>query len=171
MAIQMDVRLDDGSIASLSSLHQTHPIALVFLRHFGCVFCRYQVAQLRGRPDLPVVFVCMEQPEAAAIFRSKMISPHRFISDPDRKLYEAFGVKRGTTGQILNFRTIARGIQATLSGSLQGRPTSDPRQLSATIILDLGGEVVWSQYADDASTITTAANLEAVLGRPAEKEA
>lgn len=157
------VDLDDGSRVALSDLHRDHPIALVFLRHFGCAFCKYQVAQLRSATDLPIYFVCMESVEEAAQFKESQQSPHRFISDPERKVYESFGVKRGTTRQMINLRTIGRGLKATLSGSFQGKPTSDPMQLAATVILDQKGKIAWSRFAQDASDVVDEQTLRGQL--------
>lgn len=160
-----EVKLEDDSSCDLADLYRDTPIALVFLRHFGCVFCRYQVAQLRSASDLPIYFVCMEPAEEAAAFKTEHRSPHHFISDPDRKLYEAYGVRRGTAGQLFSLRTIGRGLKATLAGSFQGKPTSDPMQLGATIILDQDGEVAWSRYAKDAAEIITEKELREQLQR------
>ncbi|MBC8066107.1 MAG: AhpC/TSA family protein [Chlorobia bacterium] len=164
-APQLRVTLDDGSVEELSNLFQEGPLILVFLRHFGCVFCRYQVGQLRGNPELPIAFVCMEEPKEAVAFKAKMRSPHRFICDPDRRLYEAFGVKRGSTRQMINLRTLGKGLQATLAGFGQGKPTSDPMQLSAAFIVAPGGNVAWSHYAEDASDVVTAKTLTERLER------
>lgn len=159
------VKLEDESSCELADLYRDAPVALVFLRHFGCVFCRYQVAQLRSAADLAIYFVCMESSEEAAVFKAEHRSPHHFISDPDRQLYEAYGVKRGTTGQLFTLRAIGQGIKAVLSGSFQGKPTSDPMQLGATIILDQTGAVAWSRYAKDAAEIITEKELREQLQR------
>jgi hypothetical protein len=166
-----NVLLEDGSACLLSDLFREGPIALVFLRHLGCVFCRYQVAQLRSEKDLPIYFVCMESCDEAAKFKKRMRSPHRFICDPERKLYEAFGVGRGTTGQIFSLKTLAVGVKAAFSGSFQGRPTADPMQLGAAIVLDRGGEIMWSHYAADAADIVSASDLRANLLRFGKEEA
>lgn len=164
------VKLEDGSSYDLSEFHRDTPVALIFLRHFGCVFCRYQVAQLRSATDLLIYFVCMESAEEAAVFKAENRSPHHFISDPERKLYEAYGVKRGSTRQLFSLRTIGQGIKATLSGSFQGKPTSDPMQLGATIILDQTGTVAWSRYAKDAAEIITEKELRKQLERLGQGE-
>lgn len=164
------VKLEDGSSCELTDLYRDAPVALVFLRHFGCVFCRYQVAQLRSAADLPIYFVCMESAEEAAAFKAEHRSPHHFISDPERKLYEKYGVKRGTTGQLFSLRTIGQGIKATLSGSFQGKPTSDPMQLGATIIIDQSGGVAWSRYAKDAAEIITEKEMREQLERLGQGE-
>ncbi len=157
------VQFDDGSHSQLDDLHHTGPIALVFLRHFGCTFCKYQVAKLRSAADLPIYFVCMESVEEAARFKAKQGSPHRFISDPERKVYESFGVKRGTNRQMINLRTIGRGMMATFSGSIQGKSTSDTMQLAAVIILDQQGKIAWSRYAQDASDVVDEKTLREQL--------
>lgn len=165
LTVSGQVELEDGSKPQLSELHQGGQIVLVFLRHFGCVFCRYQVAQLRPATDLPIYFVCMESVDEASKFKADNRSPHHFISDPERKLYEAYGVKQGSLGQLFNLRTLGKGIKATLSGSLQGKPTSDPKQLGATVILKQSGEIGWSKYAEDASEIVSEATIREQLGR------
>lgn len=157
------VALDDGSQSALANLHQNGPIALVFLRHFGCAFCKYQVAQLKAAADLPIYFVCMESPEEAAQFKKSQNSPHRFISDPERNIYETFGVKRGTARQMINLRTIGRGIKATLAGSFQGKPTSDPMQLAAVVVLDDQGKIRWSHFAKDASDVVSEETIRSQL--------
>lgn len=167
----LELTLEDGSKLLLFDLLKKGPAALVFLRHFGCVFCRYQVSQLRSAADLAIYFVCMESAEEAAAFKEKMRSPHHFISDSQRHLYEGFGVPKGKTSQIFNLRTLAQGLKATFSGQLQGRPTSDPMQLGAAIILDAKGDIAWSSYAQDAGEIVSADTLREQLNRLSQKEA
>jgi hypothetical protein len=153
MEPQTAVELEDGSTATLAELHHGEPIFLIFLRHFGCVFCRYQVAQLRNDPDLPVYFVCMETAAEARRFKSKMKSPHRFISDPSRRLYSAFGLKRAGFRQIVSLKAAKIAFRAVLNGQFQGRPTTDSQQLSGAVLLNSRREAVWTSLADDASDI------------------
>ena len=149
------IRLDDGTTTPLTDLYREAPLALVFLRHAGCVFCRYQVAQLRPFPDLNLCFVCMEDVEEARAFKEGIRSPHRFISDPQRELYNAFGLPQAGFSQILNVRTLKRGMEAMRAGYRNSRPTSDARQLGGTFILDVKGQVVWSHQSEDAGDLVT----------------
>jgi hypothetical protein len=158
-------QLEDGSSHRLLDLTSKSPIVLVFLRHFGCVFCRYQVAQLRPGKDLPIYFVCMESAEDAALFKAKAKSPHHFISDPQRRLYEAFGVRRGKTSELFNLRAVGTGFRAMLAGHAQGRPTSDPTQLSAAVVLGVDGQVAWSHYADGAGDVLSLETIREQLER------
>ena len=163
--VQGRVRLEDGSEIELQNLNGGEPFALVFLRHYGCIFCRYQVAQLRPATDLSVFFVGMGTVDEAASFKQRMRSPHRFIADPDRSLYERFGVQRGKPSQVFTLRALGTGIRATLSGQFQGRPTADPMQLGAAFILDGSGNVCWSRYSDDVAEIVGASTLREQLSR------
>jgi hypothetical protein len=167
---QVRVRLDDGSEFELRELNGDNPFILIFLRHYGCIFCRYQVAQLRPAADLPIYFVGMGSVEETSRFRSRMRSPHRFISDPERTLYKRFGVPRAIAGQVFNLRAVGAGVRATLSGQFQGRATSDPMQLGAAFILDGGGNVCWSLVPSDVSEIVGANTLREQLARVGQLE-
>lgn len=155
------VAMSDGSTSSLQDLAAEGPIGLVFLRHIGCIFCRKQVALLRGLPPGAVVFVGMELPEALAEFCQRLRSPHRFASDPERKLYNAFGVGTGTIGQVLGPRVLVKGLGALRYGN--GRPTSDPMQLGAAFVIARDGSVAWSHRARDAADLVSAAALADAL--------
>lgn len=157
------VTLDDGGQSTLGELCRSESIALVFLRHFGCIFCRYQVAQLRSEPELPILFVCQESWEEASAFRKRMRSPHRFISDPSRSLYQRFGIPRGKAGQFISFRTVVGAGKAMLTGAFQGKPTSDPSQLGGLVVLSLDGTVYHKRVAIDAADIVTAIDLRSIL--------
>lgn len=164
----MQFPLHDGTQTTLEDLAKDRGAALVFLRHFGCLFCRYQVAQLRPAKDLPIVFVCMESPEEAAAFRAKLRSPHPFLSDPQRVLHERFGVKRGTGRQLVNLNSFKQGLRAMGSGSFQGKVTSDPMQLSAAVVLDREGKPTWSHLAVEAGDIVSPETLREKLARFAQ---
>jgi hypothetical protein len=161
--LHLPVTLDDGTETTLAELCRSEALALIFLRHFGCVFCRYQVAQLRSEPDLPLCFVCQETWEEAAEFKKKMRSPHRFISDPERVIYRHFEIPRGKTRELLSLKTLLGAMKAMLSGSFQGKPTADPTQLGGVVILSRDGTVYWKHPAADASEIVTAITLRGIL--------
>ena len=63
----------DGAGVHLADAWRDHPAVVVWLRHFGCVFCREHVAEVRAaRPDIEalhggIVFVGNGTPRAAAM--------------------------------------------------------------------------------------------------------
>jgi hypothetical protein len=79
---------------------------LVFLRHFGCMFCRETVADLSAVhasvPRYPrVLFVFQGSPLEGRAFLRRYWREARAIADPERRLYTAFGLERGSLIQTL----------------------------------------------------------------------
>ncbi len=164
------VTLDDGSSIELGTVWKDRPLALVLLRHLGCIFCREIVARLREMPDANLLFVAGERTEECAEFRARMESPHRFISDPGRTLYEAFGLTRGGLTQVIHPRVVTNGISALRAGLRQGRPTSDPMQLGGAFVIDRSGCVDWEFRSADISDNPTAEQILGALARAGERE-
>lgn len=128
---------------ALAELYREAPLMLVFLRHLGCIFCREQVAGLRGM-DWNLAFVCMADPAAAERFRHEMGSPHRFLCDPDASLYRAFGLGRGSWGQLLSGQVLVSGWRAFRAGHSAGKPVGDIRQMSGAFLVGQDGQVRWA---------------------------
>jgi len=81
--------------ATLLELTEASPVLLVFLRHFGCSFCRQaisDVAELRGEFDrrgVRPVFVHLGTPERAKPFFDYYgIGDVERISDPEATIYK-----------------------------------------------------------------------------------
>jgi peroxiredoxin len=87
------VRTESG--ASLLTLAEASPVLLVFLRHFGCSFCRQaisDVADLKGELDrrgVRPVFVHLGTPERAKPFFDYYgIGDVERVSDPEAVVYQ-----------------------------------------------------------------------------------
>jgi peroxiredoxin len=81
--------------ASLLALAEGSPVLLIFLRHFGCSFCRQaisDVADLReelARRGVRPVFVHLGTPERAKPFFDYYgIGDVERVSDPEAKIYQ-----------------------------------------------------------------------------------
>ena len=162
------VTLDDGSAIELVSVYSERPLALVFLRHAGCISCREIVSSLKRFPEANVIFVASERAEECAAFRERMASPHRFISDPNRSLYEAFGLGRGGVGQVLHPRVMRRGLEAMKSGVRQGKPSGDPMALGGAFVIDREGVVTWEHRSADISDNPCPQTIVEALARAQE---
>jgi len=155
----------DGTHVPLYSLASESPVALVFLRHLGCLFCREQVAVLRDAlPDANVAFISMADPRLAARFRTWMRSPHPFLCDPERQIYHAFGLQRGTLRQHFAPHVVGRGLAAMRAGYRSGRPTEDMWQLGGTFVMDAEGCVTAAFPAVDAGDHPSPEALRRALG-------
>jgi hypothetical protein len=123
---------DAGSGDSLLTASADQPLLIVFLRHFGCTFCREALADLaeaRQRIEsrgTRLVLVHMSSDEdAAAFFAGYGLADVTRVSDPDRELYRAFDLRRGTLRQLFGARVWWRGWRAGVRdghgvGVLQG---------------------------------------------------
>jgi hypothetical protein len=154
----------DGTEMPLFSLAVGRPVALVFLRHLGCIFCREQVATLRdAMPDENIAFVTMAEPRLAARFRTWIRSPHLFICDSDRKLYHEFGLERGNFNQVVIPHISTRGFSALRKGYFPGRLSEDRWQLGGTFVMDGEGCVSASFPASDAGDHPSPESLKKAL--------
>lgn len=104
------------SSATLLALAQASPVLLVFLRHFGCSFCRKAISDvavlaptLRERNARPV-FVHLGTPEIAqAHFAYYGIPEVERIHDPDARTYREFGLGREHPARSLINRKVLWG--------------------------------------------------------------
>ena len=97
---------------TLLALAEASPVLLIFLRHFGCSFCRKaisDVAELRAelaRRGVRPVFVHLGTPELAKnYFDYYGLSDVERVSDPEAAVYRMpmFAVPRKSVlGQVLN---------------------------------------------------------------------
>jgi peroxiredoxin len=130
---------------SLASLLARRPVLLVFLRHFGCAFCREAVAEIsekRGEiagRGAPLAFVHLGTEEKAQwFFRPYGLLDVPRFSDPQGKLYEAFGLVRIELRQFLNFESIRRMLGAALKGHFVGYPAGDIQRMPGAFLLERG---------------------------------
>ncbi len=104
----------------LSDLAEKSPVLLIFLRHFGCSFCREAISDISKKRKklealgIQVVFVHMS-PEEKVIeqfFKKYKLWPVQHISDPEKSTYALFGLGRGTPQQLFGLMNWIRGFEA-----------------------------------------------------------
>jgi peroxiredoxin len=147
---------------SLLQASQEQPLLVVLLRHSGCTFCRETLAKLAGartqieHAKARLVLVHMGEDSEAAVFFAKYNLEREWrISDPTRRLYRAFGLRKGKLSQVLGLRVFLRGF---LGGALwkhgMGIPRSDAFQLPGSFLLHRGCVIrshVPASAADEAA--------------------
>jgi len=137
--------LDVPFFSDLSRRSQEHPVLLVFLRHFGCIFCRELVTELGElRPklnelDIELAFVHVGSDLDADEFFTEFKLPDvaRF-SDPQSEYYEKFGLKQMPLTAMVSFATIAGSIRALKSGVRQGKTTGNPKMMPGLFFVSDG---------------------------------
>ncbi|MEM6726380.1 MAG: peroxiredoxin-like family protein [Bacteroidota bacterium] len=108
---------NEGS--NIFELSTNKPVLLVFLRHFGCTFCREAMEELSkkkgklAKDGIELVFVHMADDETAdRYFKRYKLEGSLHISDPECELYQKFGLVKGNFNQLFGLNVWMRGIQA-----------------------------------------------------------
>ncbi len=104
---------------SLMNISRENPVLLVFLRHFGCIFCKEALVDIsKNRSNievggLKIVFVHMTDYETAEKqFQKFNLFDTIHISDPECKYYAAFGLLKANYNQLFGLQSLIRGFSA-----------------------------------------------------------
>ena len=113
------MKTNDGSNLWHRSFEQ--PVLLVFLRHFGCTFCREahsDIAKIKDRIEevgTKIIFVHMTDDKVAErYFQRYDLSGAIHISDPQCQYYAKFGLVKGNFTQLFGLQSWIRGFQAAI---------------------------------------------------------
>lgn len=131
---------------TLLELSSQQPIMLVFLRHFGCTFCRealMDISQQREhieRQGMRLVFVHMTDAETADQYFSKYnLEGAIHIGDPECRFYQAFGLVKGSFTQLFGLATWIRGFSAgVVAGHGIGPQLGDGFQMPGVFVIQNG---------------------------------
>ena len=123
------------------------PTLVVFLRHFGCIFCRELVADVRRAaettPDYPpVLFVYQGTPAEGKTFFADLWPEAVAIADAEQQLYHRFGLTQGSAAQMFGAQVWACGVRAALKGHFIGKPIGDPWMMPGVFVVH-GERVLW----------------------------
>lgn len=128
---------------TLEMLNQEHPVMLVFLRHFGCTFCREALADLAKKASkmeekgqkLVLVHLAHEE-RAHEYFRKYGLENVEFITDPQARLYESFELGRARFGQAFGWKAFVRGFNAGIwKGFGVGKNVGDGFRMPGVFII------------------------------------
>lgn len=151
------VMTTEGQEVQLSAYWQERPVLLAFTRHFGCTQCKEMLLELvEGRQKLEeaglsVVVVGQGSPESTAVFGRQYAPDLQFLSDPQRKAYEAYGLERGNLFQtFLNPKVWAAVSKSREKGFKVETPPDgqDAMQMSGTFIISQTGNILLPYYYD-----------------------
>ena len=164
-----DARLTDteGRAVQLSEVWTAQPTVLVFLRHFGCTFCREQVALLRREyarfreAGAEVVCIAQGDPKTGKAFSIFFDLPFPLlVCGADLSVYGAYGLERGTLGQLFGINSWTRGVRATFRGHFIGKLVGDGFQMPGAFVVDRAGTI---RFAHRHTEATDHPDTEALL--------
>ena len=120
---------------------------LVFLRHFGCIFCRETLTDLRtlheqeaGFPR-PLFFFQGSPTEGRALLRGSW-PQLRAISDPKAEFYEGFDVQRGGLIKMFGPGVWSAKTRAETKGHRNGERMGDIWRMPG-MFLTRGSSILW----------------------------
>ena len=107
---------------TLAQLANKQPVLLIFLRFFGCSFCREAISDISKRKKnleamgFRIVFVHMapDKDVAEKFFKKYKLFPIDHIADPEKQFYRSFGLGRGTPVQLFGLMNWIRGFEASV---------------------------------------------------------
>ncbi len=121
---------------------------LVFLRHFGCIFCRETLADIQARTEADASF-----PEPLFFFQGRVAEGRAFlrrygpqlraVSDPEAFFYDAFGVGRAGLVKALGPSVWRARSRARQKGHENGERSGDIWRMPGAF-LTRGKQVLWS---------------------------
>lgn len=127
------------------------------------------MAQLRQKADdfekagASVVLVGMGPPKESEEFLEKFELPFEMVCDPDRKLYEAYGLKRMGAFDFLSPSLALKGLSAMAKGNLAGLPEGDVKQLAGVFIIDTSGHIPYRHLSADPADFASAEDVLTAL--------
>ncbi len=123
------------------------PTLIVFLRHFGCIFCREQIVDLRqvseANPSYPpVLFVYQGTVEQGHDFFARLWPEAHAIADLPKTFYDGFEVARGGMKEMFGPQVWACGVRSAAKGHFIGMKVGDPWTMPTSFLVD-GDTVLW----------------------------
>jgi peroxiredoxin len=161
----------DGREIRLGELWAAETVVLVFVRHFGCLFCRQQIAAivpLRRRLKslgAELVVIGHGSPEQARAFRDEQATPFPLFTDPTRQAYCAVGMRRSLRS-VLTLRVLARSINAGARGFRQTGVAGDPFQQGGVVVIAPTGVERYRFVSREAGEHPPPADILAAVDAP-----
>jgi hypothetical protein len=135
-----------GEPVELESLWSNRRVVIVFLRHFGCMFCRQQAASFMGIKDqldhagVALVAIGSGTPQQAQDFAKKFKFEGELYVSQDLSAYKAFYLQRGFC-RTLGPKSLWRGVGTLTKGFHQGLKAGDLWQQGGVFVIGPGNQV------------------------------
>ena len=159
LTMRVDSELENATILDLrgtairfGELYARRPTLVVFVRHFGCIFCRERYtdlsacAALLDAHGMNAVVIGNGTVPMAEAFGDTVGSDIPLYTDPSRAVFKLAGMKRMFG---LNLATIGHGLRSWKAGHRQTAVAGDVWQQGGCLVIDTNGDILAAQH--DAS--------------------
>lgn len=137
----------------LSERWNRRPLVIVFMRHFGCAFCREHLIRLTRAHDeireagAEVIAIFQYRIEPTKRFCESRGVPFDCLGDPSRESYEAVGLGRGERKEYIGLNVMRNWLKVAKVGAVVGMPKGGDIALrSGTFVVDRTGTVRFAHY-------------------------
>lgn len=142
-------QLVDQSGRTLARITDERPTVVLLLRHTGCTFCREGLTLAAARQadianagfSMAVVGMSPDADALARVASRHGLHNASFIADPDRMLYRALELRRGSFLQLFGPRVWMGGLRALLRGHGIGTLQGDGFQMPGAFVIHRGRTV------------------------------
>ncbi len=159
--------------SNLSKYSYQNPLLLVFLRHFGCTFCRESLREIAEKrkaiesQGVKIVLIHMgSSAQGEAYFAKNNLSGLAHISDPECHLYNLFRLQRARFSQVFGLRVWLRGFKAgVVHGNGIGKLVGDGFRMPGVFLI-YRGELLKSykhQIVSDRPDYVSLASCEVIV--------
>jgi peroxiredoxin len=157
-APDMDVQTATGETIRLSSLWAGKTLVLGFIRHFGCPQCKEMLSELvqvipgLKRAGFNVAVITQGEPAETASFCQQYAPGILCLCNPDRSIYRAFGLPRGSLTQTILSQQVWKANNRVKKEN-GWKPELPPRgqdalQMSGLFIIGSDGRIRLPYYYD-----------------------
>jgi peroxiredoxin len=149
----------------LSHYYSERGVLLILVRHWNCIFCRGQLAELHT--FLPLLEqkarVVVVMPHKADYLRQRLTGRYSLscpvLCDPDYALYRALGYGHMRASDAISPKTIVDGAKLFFGGHIVGLPDGDVEQLPGVVAIRRSGVVIARHQHAFASDYLTSDEL------------
>jgi peroxiredoxin len=149
---QATVLSRDGEIVPFRALYQSRETLIVFVRHYGCIFCRERVGSLSAQVDklealgIDTVIIGNGTALMADAFAEATHLEIPLYTDPSRETYALAGMLRRFG---MGLQSVGETLRSWRSGSRPGAVAGDIWQQGGLMLVQADGTV--SAYEQDRS--------------------
>lgn len=143
----------DNKPVNLADLWSDGPTLLVFLRHFGCIFCRERLNQLAHSQaeieaaGLRIVAVGIGEAQHAEQYCAPIVPQALCLASEDAAIYQSYGFSHVKLGDILSFTAVKNTVRAFTTSTVFREVTGDFRMIGGTLLVDKDGVVQYAYYS------------------------
>ncbi|MBI4041359.1 MAG: AhpC/TSA family protein [Deltaproteobacteria bacterium] len=134
------------------------PQLFIFLRHLMCLSCQEHLHQVKAHlhdfkaKNMEIRVFSFADVNSLKQHQAHFQWPFPLYANPDRSLYRAFKLKKGSFTQIFHPKAVIKQFFYTLKGQKLKKPIQDIYQLGGDFLINAKGEVVFehrSQHPED----------------------